>query len=87
MGRKNGRKRGRKSTILTQLKNVQINVQESPTPKIFQKSHFLPTHIFVTIYAANQHFLKNLIFIFFKNSQKKDNLYKIDFGHFYFCPF
>jgi hypothetical protein len=54
MGRKKGRQTSEKNTILTQLKNVQINVQECPTLKKIQKSHFLPTHIFVTIYAANQ---------------------------------
>ena len=59
MGRKKGPKTSEKNTILTQRKNVQINVQEFLVNKKSQKSHFLPTHIFVTIDAANRHFLKN----------------------------
>jgi hypothetical protein len=54
MGIKHGPKTIEKNTILTQRKNVQINVQECPTSKIFQKIHFLKINIFGTIYAANQ---------------------------------
>jgi hypothetical protein len=59
MGIKIGPKRRQKNTILTQLKNVQINVQEFCLPIFFKKSHIFKTNIFVTIHAANRNFLKN----------------------------
>ena len=52
MGRKKGPKKGQKNTILTQRKNVQINVQEWPVSKKSQKTHFFDTNIFVTMDAA-----------------------------------
>jgi hypothetical protein len=58
MGRKLGPKTSEKNTILTQRKNVQINVQECPTLIKIQKSHFFKVKNFVTIYAANHYFLK-----------------------------
>ena len=52
MGRKLGPKTSEKNTILTQLKNVQINVQDFRFSKFWKKSDFFDTHIFVTMDAA-----------------------------------
>jgi hypothetical protein len=52
MGRKIEGKRHQKNDILTQLKNVQINVQRFCPTKNFQKSHVFKTNIFGTKDAA-----------------------------------
>ena len=64
MGIKKGPKRGQKNTILTQLKNVQINVQEFYSPKFCKKNDYFDTTIFVSTCAVVPEILENHFFYF-----------------------
>ena len=67
-----GPKTSEKNTILTQLKNVQINVQESPTPKFFQKNAlFDNTQFCYHLCSDPLKFLKNNFSFFQKTAKKK----------------
>ena len=70
MGRKKGPKKGQKNTILTQRKNVQINVQECPALKKSKKVTFYQ-HIFLLPFMQRTNIFKNFHFSFFQKTAKK----------------
>jgi hypothetical protein len=71
MDRKIEEKTHQKNAILTQLKNVQINVQRFCPTKNFQKNHFFKTNILAPKMQRLNSFLKFIFLIFGKTGKKK----------------